>query len=71
MPLAGQFLSCFLQTGYGGLSSTIRVHLVIKVGLTPFSALSATARAETSYLNTSAGLVRTVVQNELTVHGVW
>ena len=38
-----------LQTGYGGLSFTIRVQGVIKVRLTPISALSATARAANSY----------------------
>jgi hypothetical protein len=37
------------QTGYGGLSLTIRVQVVIKVRLAPVSALSATARAAKSY----------------------
>jgi hypothetical protein len=66
---AERFLTC-LQNGYGGLSLTIRVQVVIKVAHTRFRAVGH-RKGGKQLLNTSAGLVRTVVQNELTMHGVW
>ena len=61
--------STYLQTGYGGLSFAIRVYGAIQSRLTPVFRAVGHRKGSKQLLNTSAGLVRTVIRNELIVHG--
>jgi len=57
--------STYLQTGYGGLSFAIRVYGAIQSRLTPVFRAVGHRKGSKQLLNTSAGLVRTVVRDKL------